>query len=368
MIDTASIRIKAGDGGDGLASFRREKFVEKGGPWGGDGGKGGSVIFVADPHINTLKDFHRQREYKAKNGMPGMKSNKKGHDGEDLIIHVPLGTVVKDGDGNFIHDMISLDGQFTIEKGGQGGLGNVHFKSSTNQTPYQYTEGESKKYRSIKLELKLLADVGIIGLPNSGKTTLLNALTRASAKVGDYQFTTIEPNLGVLNNEEIVLADIPGLIEGAAEGKGLGHDFLRHIERTAFLLHVIDGTLGIENSNRVLESYETIRNELEKWASNLPNKKEIVLINKSDITEVTQNADKMVDVIKKNYPNLSVYVVSASTKTGLSDISKKIVEIYNQEKENRKMNEIPLKAKKIFTIDNLPNKRIIEPSRLNYKQ
>ncbi len=374
MIDTATIRVKAGKGGDGLASFRREKFVEKGGPWGGDGGRGGDIVFIADEHLNTLRDFHRQREYKAKNGMPGMKNDKKGKDGEDLIIKIPLGTSVLNEKKELLHDMIHAKEEFILEKGGQGGLGNVHFKSSTNQTPYQYTEGEQRLFRTIKLELKLLADAGIIGLPNSGKTTLLNALTRASAKVGSYEFTTIEPNLGVLHvgqfvsgiNEDIVLADIPGLIEGAAEGKGLGHDFLRHIERTVFVLHVIDGTIGIEDPSKIVKSYEIIRDELEKWSHELSLKKEIILINKTDIAEVSEAFEKMKESLKRKFPQAEIFAVSAFSRTGLEEITKTIAKIYMQERNDKK-EAISTKPKKVFTIDNLPNRRIIEPSRLNYK-
>ena len=263
MIDSAVINIKAGNGGDGLASFRREKYIPKGGPWGGDGGKGGDVYIEVDPHTNTLSRLKYKKDFKAPNGMPGMKQLMAGPDGEDLTISVPKGTMVFNENNELVVDLSEEGQKFKLAEGGRGGLGNWHFKSSVNRTPLKSTAGIKTEMSKLRLELKILADVGIIGLPSAGKSTLLNALTNANAKTAEYHFTTLEPNLGILNTsnyvtdaDDLVLADIPGLIEGASDGKGLGFDFLKHIERTSVLIHVLDGYDTPEN---IISNYKKIR-------------------------------------------------------------------------------------------------------------
>lgn len=396
MIDTATIKAKAGNGGDGLVSFRHEKHLAKGGPWGGDGGNGGDLIIKVDIHQNTLTDFRRQKEYKAPNGMPGMKNLKKGKSGEDLTIYVPKGTLVYNQNGELIVDLIDEKQEFILQKGGRGGLGNYHFKSSTNQTPFQYTTGEKREMQLYNLELKLIADVGIIGLPSAGKSTLLNILTRANAKTGEYPFTTLEPNLGVLhvNNflpkikQDIVLADIPGLIEGASQGKGLGHDFLKHIERTKILVHVIDGFDATQKTNadksqtdkplqkidpEVLASnYKTIRNELSNWNKDLLNKEEIIVINKA---ELLQEVDIMTK-IQKALNNPNILFISAYTGKNIPQLVElllKIMQKQNQIIQNQLKGENQLDqnhnqqdqssqtqiVKKIFTISDIRNKRLM---------
>lgn len=377
MIDTAEIKIKAGNGGDGLVSFRREKYVDKGGPWGGDGGKGGSIILEIDSHANTLSYFHRKTEYKAQNGEGGMKNLKKGHDGTDEIIKVPLGTTVYDEKGEVIVDMIDLNQKVILDRGGKGGMGNWHFKSSINQTPYQYTSGEKRETQLLKLELKLIADVGLVGIPSAGKSTLLNSLTRASAKIGNYPFTTLSPNLGVLHvgnyingiDQDIVLADIPGLIEGASEGKGLGYDFLRHIERTNAIVHLVDGTKILEGGiPSLIKDYQDIRNELRKWNAALMDKAEIVVLNKIDITEVKEQFDQIKAAFKKK--KIDIMGISAYSSINLDELVKLIYKTYliKQEEILNFVDDTPEKMPvKKYDITNLPNKRIIFKAKIQEK-
>lgn len=370
MVDTATIKVKAGDGGDGLVSFRREKYIPRGGPWGGDGGNGGDLIFEADPHINTLSTYRKNKLLYAKNGRPGMKNLKKGPAGDSLTLKVPIGTQIKDANGNLIKDLTSPNEQFILQNGGKGGLGNWHFKSSVNRTPMQFTEGEKREPQTINLELKLISDAGIIGKPSSGKSTLLNTLTRASAKTGAYHFTTLEPNLGVLyttnflknEKQEIILADIPGLIEGASEGKGLGHDFLRHVERTRFLIHLIDGEESVHDDIKsLIHSYTTIREELIKWNKDLAEKPEIVVITKIDLTEVQEKQAQIIKMFETEL-NIKPLLISSVSHIGLNELVREILNKYNQIPEIQpEESEIP-KIKK-FTIDNLPNKRIVFKSR-----
>lgn len=366
MIDFATIKVKSGNGGDGIVSFRREKFIAKGGPWGGDGGVGGNIVFVVDPHFNTLTHLKRQSRYYAQNGGNGMKNRKKGADGEDLIIKVPPGTVVKDDEGRILCDLIEAGNEYIAQVGGQGGLGNWHFKSSTNQTPMQSTEGIKTDPRALNIELKLIADIGLIGLPSSGKSTLLNTLTRSRAKTAAYHFTTLEPNLGVLHiaeyiaglDKDLVLADIPGLIEGASEGKGLGHDFLRHVERTRVLIHIIDGSEVLNLPiNKLLENYDAIRNELGKWNKSLVEKPQILAINKIDITEVKEKMDDIKTAFEKR--GLKPIFISAANREGLRELIEQIVDIDATVVEKEKEAEVYVPQKKTFDINNLPNKRII---------
>ncbi len=271
FLDQAKIYLKAGNGGSGSASFRREKFIEFGGPDGGDGGSGGSIIFIATKNLNTLIDYRYQQHFKAERGEDGKGKKQTGKSGKDLVLKIPVGTQIFEEDNNtLIEDLTKSDQKITIANGGKGGLGNVRFKSSTNRAPRKITNGDKGENFWIWLQLKVIADIGIIGMPNSGKSSLLSVLTSAKPKIANYPFTTINPNLGVANysNKEFTLADIPGLIEGAHEGTGLGDKFLRHIERCKSILHLID----ITNDN-LLESYSSVRKELSRYNSRLLKKK-----------------------------------------------------------------------------------------------
>lgn len=284
FIDVAKIELKAGKGGDGSVAFRREKYEPSGGPAGGDGGDGGSIIIVGDKDIKTLMDYSYRSIYKAENGGDGRNKKQFGKKGEDLILKVPVGTLVKDYDTDtVIYDVKHDKEEFVICKGGKGGKGNVHFKSSIRQAPRFAEPGEKGEEKTIKLELKLLADVGLIGLPNVGKSTLLSIMSNARPKIANYHFTTLEPNLGVckVGEKSFVLADIPGLIEGASEGLGLGHDFLKHIERTKILVHVLDIS-GSEGRNPI-EDFELINSELSSYNIKLNDKKMLVVLNKTDL-------------------------------------------------------------------------------------
>lgn len=284
FIDVAKIELKAGKGGDGSVAFRREKYEPSGGPAGGDGGDGGSIIIVGDKDIKTLMDYSYKSIYKAENGGDGRNKKQFGKKGEDLILKVPVGTLVKDYDTDtVIYDVKHDKEEFVICKGGKGGKGNVHFKSSIRQAPRFAEPGTKGEEKTIKLELKLLADVGLIGLPNVGKSTLLSIMSNARPKIANYHFTTLEPNLGVckVGEKSFVLADIPGLIEGASEGLGLGHDFLKHIERTKILVHVLDIS-GSEGRNPI-EDFELINSELSSYNIKLNDKKMLVVLNKTDL-------------------------------------------------------------------------------------
>ena len=284
FVDRVKIFVKGGKGGDGAVAFLREKFRPKGGPAGGDGGKGGDVILVATKSKQTLLDFKYKRHFRAENGQHGRGKNQRGKDGEDIILYVPVGTVVKDAaTGEVLCDLVEEGQRCVVAKGGKGGRGNAHFATPTNQAPRYAEKGQEGEERWIILELKLIADVGIIGLPNAGKSTLLSRLTKAKPKVADYPFTTIKPNLGVLELDEerrIVLADIPGLIENAHKGAGLGHEFLRHIERTKLLLHLIDVSDFRERDP--LEAFELVNRELKLYSPALASKPQIVVGNKID--------------------------------------------------------------------------------------
>ncbi|MGE3272482.1 MAG: GTPase ObgE, partial [Chloroflexota bacterium] len=281
-IDTAAIFAKAGDGGNGASSFRREKFVPRGGPDGGDGGRGGSVYLVANPSVSTLLEFSNRRHFKAGRGGNGAGAKKHGKAGENIRILVPLGTVVA-SDGVMLADLSQAGDEVMVARGGRGGLGNVHFMTSTNQAPTVAQKGEPGEERWVTLELKTIADVGLVGYPNVGKSSLLAALTAARPKIADYPFTTLEPNLGVAEQDHFtfVLADIPGLIEGAHRGVGLGHQFLRHVERSRVLLHVIDASVADP-----VATYEAVREELELYNPTLAARPEVVALNKIDRDDV----------------------------------------------------------------------------------
>ena len=305
FLDQAKIYIKAGNGGSGSASFRREKFVEYGGP---DGGDGGSIIVQSDRNLNTLIDFRYAQHFKAQHGKPGSKRNKTGANGEDLILKVPLGTQIYEEDNNtLIYDFTKNKEKYLVASGGKGGLGNVRFKSSTNRAPRKKTNGKLGEEFWIWLQLKVIADIGIIGKPNAGKSSLLAALTRAKPKIANYPFTTINPNLGVsyYAGKEITLADIPGLVEGAHKGVGLGDKFLRHIERCKILLHLID--LSEED---LFNSYKKIKVELSNYDNNLIKKREIIFFNKSDLLDDNEIKEKLKEFkkqVKTNYEIVSVY-------------------------------------------------------------
>ena len=308
FLDQAKINLKAGNGGSGSASFRREKFVEFGGPDGGDGGDGGSILFEAERNLNTLIDYRYSQHFKAENGKPGSKKNKTGANGKDLILKVPIGTQIYEEDNNtIIYDFKKNKDKYLVASWGKGGLGNVRFKSSINRAPRKKTNGKNGEEFWIWLQLKIIADVGIIGLPNAGKSSLLAALTRAKPKIASYPFTTINPNLGVTyyNNKEVTLADIPGLVEGAHKGVGLGDKFLRHIERCKMLIHLVD----VSNDN-LAENYQKIRSELKNYDLSLSKKKEIIYFNKSDLVEKNKLKEKL-DIfsgkIKKKYKIISVF-------------------------------------------------------------
>ncbi|MEZ0323383.1 MAG: GTPase ObgE [Hydrogenothermaceae bacterium] len=320
FIDKAKIFVKAGDGGNGCVAFHREKFVPMGGPSGGDGGKGGDIILIADKNLQTLMDFKYKRHYKAERGQNGQGGNKKGKDGEDLIIKVPVGTVVKDAQtGEIIADLVEDGQQVVVARGGKGGKGNAAFKSPTNQTPTNAEPGEEGEERWIELELKLLADIGIIGFPNAGKSTLISVLSNAKPKIADYPFTTLTPVLGVLQlnvDDFVVLADIPGLIEGASEGAGLGHEFLRHIERTKFLIHLIDVSDFAEKDWK--EAFEVINRELKNYSDDLTKKPQIVVANKIDALSDKSKIDEMRKYFQER--NIPFVAVSLITREGVDEL------------------------------------------------
>ena len=322
FIDIAKIELKAGKGGDGCVSFRREKYEPDGGPYGGDGGDGGSVIFISDEGVRTLMDFRYKKHYFAQNGENGKTKKQYGKKGEDLIVKVPVGTLIKDFETNrVIHDFKVKDDEFIVAKGGRGGKGNARFATSTRQAPRFAQPGTKGEERTIKLELKLIADVGLVGLPNVGKSSLLSVLSDAKPKIANYHFTTLEPNLGVCRVEEnksFVIADIPGLIEGASEGIGLGFEFLKHVERTRLLVHVLDVS-GIEGRDPI-EDYNTIYKELELYNENIKNKKEIIVANKIDLLTSDENLKR----VKEYFKDRTVLEISAVTQMGVKELKYKI--------------------------------------------
>tara|TARA_Y100000590_G_scaffold271431_1_gene304731 strand:- start:7000 stop:7983 length:984 start_codon:yes stop_codon:yes gene_type:complete len=307
FLDQAKIYIKAGNGGSGASSFRREKYIEFGGPDGGDGGSGGSIILESERNLNTLIDFRYRQHFKAENGRPGSKKNKTGASGKDLVLRIPVGTQIYEEDNNtLIYDFTDNKDKFVVATGGKGGLGNTKFKSSTNRAPKRKTDGGKGEEFWIWLQLKVIADIGIIGLPNAGKSSFLSKCTRAKPKIANYPFTTINPNLGVLNinHKEIVLADIPGLIEGSHKGIGLGDKFLRHIERCKILIHLID-----VSEKNVMENYLKVRSELSKYDKSILKKKEIIIFNKVDLINkktIEENLKIFKKRIKKNFETISL--------------------------------------------------------------
>lgn len=407
FVDKAKIKIMAGRGGDGCVSFRREKYVPKGGPDGGNGGKGGDVYFEADENLATLMDFRAKTKYQAQGGEAGMYRNMLGANGEDLIIKVPVGTILsiydsvsglKDNSGKLkiekiiIGDLHKHGQRFLAARGGRGGRGNASYKSPTNQAPMEFTEGKPGEKKEIELEVKLIADVGLIGFPNSGKSTLMNRLTNANVKTANYPFTTLIPNLGTMvlrSGQKIVVADIPGLIEGASEGKGLGDDFLSHIERTRVLVHLIDPLRGMSledleefashdepnNSGssevevaeekalieKVLvnckSQYATIRSELREFNISLDEKPEIIVLNKIDLTELGLICTELKARLSEELGTVSIVCTSAVSGEGLEELSIELTKLLDKIPATKVFE--PTEVTKVFDIDNLPNKSVV---------
>jgi len=321
FIDEVKILVKSGSGGNGASSFRREKFIPRGGPDGGDGGRGGSVVFLCVNSLNTLLDFRFKQHFTAKSGQSGRGANQNGSAGDDLVLSVPIGTqIFCEESGNLLYDFTAFDQQYIVAKGGRGGLGNVNFKSSTNRAPTFAQKGEPGIEIWVRLELKLLSDVGLVGMPNAGKSTFLSITTRAKPKIADYPFTTLKPQLGVayIDENELVIADIPGLIADASKGKGLGDRFLKHIERCATLLHLIAC-----DSSSVVADYQTICQEMKNYNAQLVGKSEIVVLTKSDLlnnSEVKKQKQKLQKFFAKHQIDSKIFIVSAISKNNLSQL------------------------------------------------
>ena len=336
FVDEATIRVQAGNGGHGCLSFRREKYVEKGGPDGGDGGNGGSVYLVADAGMNTLADFRVARKFRADSGQGGAGRNKTGRSGEDLDVRVPCGTVVHDVDtGELICDLTEEGQRQMVAAGGRGGLGNTRFKSSTNRAPRKTTNGTPGESRHLKLELKVLADVGLLGMPNAGKSTLISAMSEAKPRIADYPFTTLHPNLGVVRVgmlQSFVMADIPGLIEGAAEGAGLGIRFLKHLQRTGLLLHVVD-IAPVDVKEDPVQAVEALQRELEKFSPELAAKSRWLVINKIDLLDEETLALMKQDLLEKLAWDGPVFEVSAATGAGTEELAQAVMRELERSRE-----------------------------------
>lgn len=326
FIDEVKVYLKAGDGGRGCVAFRREKFVPRGGPNGGDGGNGGSVIFRVDPGMNTLYDFRYRPHLKARNGRPGMGDKMSGKSGEDLIVPVPAGTTVRDSEtGEAVADLVDQNQEVVIAKGGKGGRGNQHFATATDRAPRRFEEGTPGEERTVELELRSIADAGLVGFPNAGKSTLLRAISNATPEVGPYPFTTLTPHLGVVEHEgeKIVVADIPGLIEGASEGKGLGHEFLRHIERTSVLLYVVDA-MGSEGDP--VSDFVSVRREVMAYSEGMKEKRSLVAVNKTDLVDSKERLLGIQDALSA-LAKAPVVMISAETRAGISDLIEALFEV-----------------------------------------
>jgi GTP-binding protein len=323
FVDEVRIHVKAGDGGDGAVAWRREKFIPRGGPAGGDGGNGGDVVLVVDPQLSTLLDFRYVREHRARSGGHGMGSDMNGHDGADLELRVPPGTVVKDAaTGEPLADLGTPGERFVAAKGGRGGLGNMNFATSTNQAPRYAEDGTPGEERDLVLELKLLADVGIVGYPNAGKSTLISRISRARPRIADYPFTTLVPNLGVVSwrgERSFVVADIPGLIEGAHEGAGLGHQFLRHVERCRVLVHLVEGA-SPEPGRSPKADLDAIDRELALYSPELARKPQIVAVTKVDVPEARAGGEKLAKLLGRRRKKVKVHLVSAVTGEGVPQL------------------------------------------------
>ena len=342
FVDEATIRVNAGNGGHGCLSFRREKYVERGGPDGGDGGHGGSVYLVADPSLNTLADFRVARKFKAESGQGGSGRNKTGRSGTDLEVRVPQGTVIHDVDtGELICDLTEVDQRQMVAEGGRGGLGNTRFKSSVNLAPRKTTNGTQGEARHLKLELKVLADVGLLGMPNAGKSTLITAMSQAKPRIADYPFTTLHPNLGVVrvgSLQSFVMADIPGLIEGASEGAGLGIRFLKHLQRTRLLLHLVD-IAPIDPDAEPAQEVRAIAKELEKFSADLADKPRWLVINKIDLLSEEDLAVAKEMLLEELNWDGPVFEVSAATGAGTEALGHAVMQALEQIKEEEEAGE-----------------------------
>ncbi len=328
FIDESVIEVHAGKGGDGVASFRREKFMPFGGPDGGDGGRGGSIYAIADGNINTLIDYRYARIHRAKNGTKGRGADCYGRGADDIVLRMPVGTIITDAEtGEQLADLNRHQQRALIAHGGKGGIGNLHFKSSTNRTPRQFTRGDPGETRTLRLELKVLADVGLLGMPNAGKSTLIRAVSAAKPKVADYPFTTLHPNLGVVRanmNRSFVIADIPGLIEGAAEGAGLGHQFLRHLARTRLLLHLIDIAPPGEDADPVKDARAIVA-ELRKYDEALYKKPRWLILNKADLLDDAARDKLTKSIVRRLRWKGSVFVISAISGAGCAELVQAIM-------------------------------------------
>ncbi|MBS7404431.1 MAG: GTPase ObgE [Oxalobacter sp.] len=344
FIDEAKIEVIAGNGGNGVASFNREKFRPFGGPDGGDGGKGGSIWAIADNNVNTLIDYHYTKMFRAKNGENGRGSDCYGKGADDIVLRMPVGTIITDREtGQVIADLVEHGQKQLLARGGEGGWGNIHFKSSTNRAPRQKTDGKPGERLELQLELKVLADVGLLGMPNAGKSTLISAVSNARPKIADYPFTTLQPNLGVVrigHEKSFVIADIPGLIEGAAEGAGLGHQFLRHLQRTRLLLHLIDLSPFDETADPVAQARALIA-ELEKYDHQLARKPRWLVLNKLDLVPENERAEKVRDLVSRLQWDGPVFEISAYTKTGCHELMEAI---YRHFEQQRRMDELAAKT------------------------
>lgn len=333
FIDEAIIQVLAGKGGNGVASFRREKYIPRGGPDGGDGGRGGSIFAVADLNINTLIDYRFARIHRAKNGQNGQGSDRYGKSADDIVLRMPVGTLIKNTEtGETIADLVHDQQKVLLAKGGNGGIGNLHFKSSTNRAPRQFTYGEPGQEFELKLELKVLADVGLLGMPNAGKSTLIRAVSAARPKVADYPFTTLHPNLGMVrvdHNRSFVMADIPGLIEGAAEGVGLGHRFLKHLARTRLILHVVDMMPPNEETDLVHEAQALVR-ELQKYDETLYQKPRWLVLNKTDMIAPDKREQICQQFVTKLGWTGPYFLISALTGEGCKHLTYAIMEYLEQ--------------------------------------
>jgi len=323
FVDEAIIEVEAGRGGNGCLSFRREKFIPRGGPDGGDGGDGGSVLLVAEQSLNTLVDLRFHRRHRAESGQSGAGAERTGRSGEDCRVRVPVGSLVYDDDtGERLGDLVAPGQELLVARGGRHGVGNVRFNSSTNRAPRQTTPGEPGEARRLRIELQLLADVGLLGLPNAGKSTLIRAVSAARPKVADYPFTTLSPVLGVVSHreEEFVVADLPGLIEGAHRGAGLGHRFLKHVERTEGLVHVLDAG---QPTDRIVEAYRTIRDEMERFQPGLAGRPTLLVFNKMDLTGARANAEQA--LAETGHPPEDACFISAATGEGIAPFLDKLL-------------------------------------------
>ncbi|HYO60175.1 GTPase ObgE [Archangium sp.] len=346
FVDEVRIYVKAGDGGNGAVAFRREKYVDRGGPNGGDGGDGGSVVFEADPQLTTLLDYRYQQHHRARNGENGMGSDCNGRSSEDLVLKVPVGTLIRDADTEeVLADLNTAGERMVVCKGGRGGLGNMNFATSTRQTPRFAQDGTKGEERTLRLELKLLADVGLLGFPNAGKSTLISIVSRARPKIADYPFTTLVPNLGLVQYKDglsFVMADIPGIIEGASEGVGLGHQFLRHVERCKVLIHLLD--MGAEGEGREpLRDFDVLNEELRKYSEELSRKPQVVAANKLDLPHAQERLGPLTEEMRER--GIAVFPVSCATGLGMQQLLDAVAEVLFTGRTDKLRVEPPPKAR-----------------------